>query len=643
MSYSFPVFAFDPHKVWSEVPTAPQSTVDVVRAVSALTLVLAYMMTGNKFRGSYENYTIEELDAELHKFCRWHSLDPNLIVSWAESLLLPPTYQAELDGVIETRMPTLGFRMHEYQRQTAGWIASRLGSILALSCGTGKSVTAWAGVLAAVRSGRCKGNRCHIICPVNAMGQWVPYAEYLQKEFDDVQILSVDSVHKYVAFPKVGGALIIDEAHNIGQTERRRTICTFEMRLGYEWCTCLTGTLLHTGPEKVLAIQDTALPGLSRFADKWRFGEVFKCIIQKKAGKRMRSALAMPAGDAFEPFVAYLNRGTRSLSFESPEVKAANAIPGQTKHTIDTWPEPDWVKTLRAAEREKTIKRFYAAEGRKPTEAEIGNESNLFWLPDCDWRWSLGATAVAVMHELEELEKLGLDGDREPIPERLDFSGDEDEGPTLPTFAKVRMEASREGRIDRCVERYVVDGVSTYRWLYAPGSDMLKPAPGPKIREVMRWVDENPGEPALIASVSSLSKQFVIDELTKRGKTFGVIDGTVPAKKRDELKEQFQAGQLDFMVVQQKAGSESITLTRACNSFLIDHSWSPIVYTQLLARTCRTSQTRQCEHYDLVFGQLQATIVRTLQRGEAFDIRVRSQLEQMVRESLSIMQVNPAS
>jgi len=634
--YQFPAFALDPSKTWKEVPSAPQSTADVSRAVSALTIVLAYMMSGQKFRGSYSDYTLAEMDKELNDFCKWHSLSIDRVISWASSLLIPPTYQTPLGSMVERRMPSLGFALHEYQRNEAEWFASRQGGVAGLSCGTGKSVTAWAAAKAAVRNGRCIDSRCTIIAPVNAMGQWEPYADDLKHDFKEVNILSVDSTHKYKFDPRMGGALIVDECHKVKNESSTRSFNTFDIRLGYDWCLCLTGTLLHTGPEGVLMIQDLAVPGLSRFTDKWRFGTVFDCIVQKKVGRRTRSSLVTPAGEHFESFVQYLSRGVRSLSFASPTVREAVNLPGQTRTLVDSWPSPDWFITLKQKEREEIRAVVLTETGREPSDFDYTSRERLYWLPDCDWRWALGATSVAIMHERIALAEKGLDEEREPLPERL---GEDDTVIGLPTFAKVRVESAREGRVDRCIERFKDStGALSLRWYYAPGTDFIKPGPGVKIREVMKWVDSHPNEPALIGSVSSLSKRFIIAELEKRGKTLGVIDGTVSAKERSTLTARFQAGEIDYMVVQQVAGSESITLTRAATSFLIDHSWSPIHYTQYLARTCRTSQTRECEHYDLAFGRLQSEIVRTLQRGEAFDTRTRARLEELMQESLQWIQ-----
>lgn len=619
MAYNFPIFSFNPSRIWPEVPHCVQDTSEVARAINAAVILTAYMLQGGKLHGSYEGYTLEELSKELEKFCASYNLDGDRLVKWAQSILLPPPYFKSVEA--EEYMPELGIKLHEYQRREAEWMASRQGGVFALSCGTGKSVTAWAAARAAVRNGVCSNERLSIVCPVNAVGQWEPYVNNLKNHFKEVGVYSVDSMHKNKHAPRVGGALIVDEVHKCKNTNSSRTLHTFEYRLGFDWCACLTGTLLHTGPEGSIHVQDLAVPGLSRFTDKWKFGKVFNCIVKKNVGRGVRCSLAMPTGESFEAFVKYLSRGVRSLSFASPEVRQESLLPGQTKHVVDTWEEPKWVKDAREEDR-KEIKRLNPNLDRY----EIANREKLFWLPFCGGMWGLGATALCVMDEWNELRKLGLGMDREIISEE-----EKAKEITLPHIAKARMEISREGRIDRCVEKTS----SGYKWKYAPGSDLLNPAPGPKIKYVMDWVDRNEDEPALLGAVSSLSKLFLIQGLVERDKKFRVIDGTTPSSLRNQYTKEFQSGEIDYMVVQQVAGSESITLTRACNSFLVDHAWSPIVYTQYLARTSRTGQQRECDHYDLVFGEFQAHIVKALHRGEAFDINVRSRLEEMLAEGLS--------
>jgi hypothetical protein len=371
-------------------------------------------------------------------------------------------------------------------------------------------------------------------------------------------------------------------------------------------------------------VQDLAVPGLSRFTDKWKFGKVFNCIVKKNVGRGTRCSLAMPTGENFENYVRYLSRGVRSLSFASPEVREALLLPGQTKHCVDTWEEPQWVKDARKADREEILR-----NNPKLSKAEVDSKEKLFWIPHCNGMWGLGVTALCVMDEWMELRKLGLGMDREPLSD-LEKSKEV----VLPHVARALMELSREGRIDRCVEKTS----SGYKWRYAPNSTFMEPSMGVKIKYVLDWVDRNEDEPALLGAVSSLSKLFLIQGLVERDKKFRVIDGTTESSLRGQYTKEFQSGEIDYMVVQQVAGSESITLTRASTSFLVDHAWSPIVYTQYLARTCRTGQNRECDHYDLVFGELQARVVKTLQRGEAFDINVRSRLEEMLAEGLRCVQ-----
>jgi hypothetical protein len=83
------------------------------------------------------------------------------------------------------------------------------------------------------------------------------------------------------------------------------------------------------------------------------------------------------------------------------------------------------------------------------------------------------------------------------------------------------------------------------------------------------------------------------------------------------------------MLLQQVAGSESITLTASHISALVDHATSPTIYSQYVGRTRRVGQKEECLHYDLCFGGFQCHIVNRLYDRRAFDKEIRNELEKL--------------
>lgn len=603
-----PDIAFNPSKVWPETPSRRISQHRAFHPLSYVTLLSAFVLAGGRVRVD-ETISLEELEHIIELYAAHFRVPKQRIIAWAESLLIPYTDPGSLD-VIEPKMPELNITLHDYQRQEAAWFAARSGGVAALSCGTGKSVTAWAAAIGAARNGRCSTNRCYIIAPLNAIPQWEPYTKNLKRVFRHVEIISVDSAHKYARLPDEGGALIVDECHKIKNIETRRSSSVFQIRLHFDWCVCLTGTLLHSGPAGVLAIQETAVPGLSRFADKWQLGEAFNCIIKKQIGPRTIMSLVIPSGVFFDAFAEYLKLGVRSLSFACPSIKEVIRLPDQVRYCIDTWPTPDWV--IEHQERQR----------------RAGERITVHWLPqleaDTGFQKAVAALAHALAYELHYERGGGADGE----------INEDQHGSGFPSFAKLRAYAAIEGLYDRCLIE-TDHPVFKYRWLYAPGTDAKNPGFGPKIRELLKWISEHPLEPLLIGCVSTESKRVISRALTSRGISYAVIDGKTGVPERKRIVEAFQNGALSYIIAQQVAGSESITLTRASTSILVDHHWGAAQYSQFLARTHRISQTRLCEHYDYAFGHLQKLIVENVQKGERFDSQIRERIETLISDSLT--------
>lgn len=222
----------------------------------------------------------------------------------------------------------MGLRLDTYQR-IAIESASSAGVIYSMACGLGKTATA------AALAASVGGPRCWIICPLNAMGTWKRAAVWLKTVFPEVQIMSMDSAHNAAGLStSIGGVIIFDEAHMLGEAKTRRTKAAHELRMKFDYGICLTGTLLHGGIHKALSVLDLAVPGASLFSSQWKAGEYFNCLVKKTIGPRTVTALEKPSGPNRARFVEYLSRFAVAMDYTHPLVRAAFQVPEQDHHLI---------------------------------------------------------------------------------------------------------------------------------------------------------------------------------------------------------------------------------------------------------------------------------------------------------------------
>jgi len=613
----------DPHRAWPEVPSKIQSCQDATRPVAVLTLYAAYLLSGTPLTGPAADYPMETLTQKLEEGCKEHGVDVQRVLDWAESINLEYTTMTDPLGLVPSFLEYKGFTLRPYQHESAVWSASRLGSILALSCGVGKTLTATAAAIGAAKLGKCSTDRCYIFAPLNAMGTWESYCADLRTVYKDVKILSIDSAHRWTGLPRhLGGAMIIDELHNTKGEERRRSQAIAKIRAAFQWCVGLTGTLLHAGPEGILQVQDIVLPGSSRFFDKWAFGDAFNCIVETKFGRQKKKSLVIPPADKQGPFCSYMARFVKSLSESSPDVADVLKLPGLTSIGVDTWEEPKWITDLRA------------------TMLKENSDNRVWWpgnLTGNAARLYIGAFTLALAQQIEDTEEPDSEPTEAEKAEAEQYRADAgiplgvegEGGPELPSLARVLSALRKEGIYDRCIVKTLKsDGMPHYEFRYA-NNDPLAPPIGPKITWVLNWLRDNPDEPLVVAAYHKETVQLISDQFTKLGIKHRIIRGGTPRQDRKTFIADFQEGRARVMLMQQRAGSESIELTRAANSMLVEHAWIPATYTQFMARTYRGGQERPCNHYDLMFGEFQLHMVRKLIRGEGFDAAVRQQLENM--------------
>lgn len=626
-----PRYRFDPSLAFPELPPGVQSTEDATRAVSSICVMFAYFMAGHYFT----NNSLKDIPYhEVMKECEDYLLAAEIIpieraASWAESLLIPPEEllsDADFAAVPRSMIKkeagvdnTVTF--HPYQLQGISWGARRKGGVYAMACGIGKTGTAVGVAITMARLQRVATHRCIIVCPVNATQTWVEVRDNLTPYYQQVEILSSDGTHKWQHMESSGGLLILDEAHHFKSLDSRRTKGAMRLRYAFDACLNLTATLLHTGPEGALALQDLACPGLSRFCDKWSYGDAFHCIAQDSSYRNKKIFVKLPA-DQKPAYAHYLARSVYSLDYQSPSVLDVLDMPERTQLYFDTWAKPAWVEELMTKDAQRMAAELKAKPAEKPRPV-------YYWPPDLSQEKVIAMTALALGNEnrmvLAELMK------QTPDDEELLERARKAEG--IPTFLAAVQAVMKLGRFDMIIRR---EG-SDFHFLYAPGSDALNPKPGPKIKAVEDWLREHPGEPALIGAYGVPTITTIAALLTSLGVEFRLIRGSTDKKDRKIYNDEFQAGKFPIMLVQQRAGSESVQLHRAHWSMLVDHGLSPITYEQFIGRTWRQGQKEACMHIDMCFVTFQRAMVKNLIAGDEFDTQVRQLLEREVNYQTNIM------
>lgn len=230
----------------------------------------------------------------------------------------------------------IGLKPSRYQALAAGKLTTA-GGILAMGVGLGKTLTTMVAVRELSDSDPSLRRRCWIVAPLSALPAWKPYLEWLRSLYEDVQLVSVDSAHKLKGADRsAGGVLIVDEAHYAGHHDARRTKALHAIRLAFDACICLTGTLLHSGIEAAMNVLDLAIPGSTGFSTKWTAGEYFGCI-EKFALSTGRTVakVVKPAGAERQKFLDYVARYVIALDKHSPEVANDITIPEQHLFSID--------------------------------------------------------------------------------------------------------------------------------------------------------------------------------------------------------------------------------------------------------------------------------------------------------------------
>lgn len=214
---------------------------------------------------------------------------------------------------------------------------SSAGGVLAMGCGTGKTLTAELYALGV--SGKLRGKPCIIATTLTAFDAWRPYLDrFKSMGYSAVHLVSIDSLHKFEpAFPSSGGLLILDESHLLGAVTARRTKHAMRLRLKVDDALCLSGTMFHGGIPRALTNMNLAVPGLAGFSSAYNAAQHFGCLQQLVIpGVGRVTKILKPQGADFERFKEFVTRRfVCALTKHSPLVQSCVTIPEQDQETVE--------------------------------------------------------------------------------------------------------------------------------------------------------------------------------------------------------------------------------------------------------------------------------------------------------------------
>ncbi|WP_448006097.1 DEAD/DEAH box helicase [Agromyces bauzanensis] len=123
-----------------------------------------------------------------------------------------------------------------------------------------------------------------------------------------------------------------------------------------------------------------------------------------------------------------------------------------------------------------------------------------------------------------------------------------------------------------------------------------------KLDALFEQLDEVLGEGhrALVFSQFTSFLGRAAARLDAAGVPYAYLDGSTPARRRDEVITRFRGGEASVFLISLKAGGFGLNLTEADYVFLLDPWWNPASEAQAIDRTHRIGQAKQVMVYRLV-------------------------------------------
>lgn len=139
----------------------------------------------------------------------------------------------------------------------------------------------------------------------------------------------------------------------------------------------------------------------------------------------------------------------------------------------------------------------------------------------------------------------------------------------------------------------------------------------PRFNELLDIFEETPQQKLVVFAAFRADVERIVEFFEKRGIKAGMIYGSVPEKRRFQLIEDFQDGNLAVLVIQPQSAAHGITLTAANNVVWFSLIPSNEYYTQANDRIIRIGQTREQYIIRLTGSPAEMRLIKMLE-GKAF-------------------------
>jgi SNF2 family DNA or RNA helicase len=156
-----------------------------------------------------------------------------------------------------------------------------------------------------------------------------------------------------------------------------------------------------------------------------------------------------------------------------------------------------------------------------------------------------------------------------------------------------------------------------------------------KTPHMLGWIQEfiriNPNTQLIVFTMHRNPLDQLIDFF---GDKVRIITGKESRTDRDKSIKAFRAGQFQIFGMTYKCGSESLNLQNAYNSLYHGYPWTDSTLRQAMARTYRSGQARETNHFFLTSGQNDRRVLKLVRAKQEATNSVEDELIRLERTKL---------